>query len=91
VVLTFGKPRKPVLARSSFHSAECGTGRGLSSFLNGATLKKIAKLVLGIEPYRHPAFAVRDRDRKLPALAFVAAALLDDSARTAGLRRSFQT
>src|SRR5688572_13175698 len=51
-----------------------------STLLGSAALEEVAELGLGIEAHRHAAFAVRDRNGKLIALAFVAAALLDDGA-----------
>ena len=51
-----------------------------STLLGSAALKEVAELGLGIEAHRHAAFAVRDRNGKLIALALVAAALLDEGA-----------
>ena len=51
-----------------------------STLFGSAALEEVAELGLGIEAHRHAAFAVRDRDGELIALAFVAAALLDEGA-----------
>ena len=51
-----------------------------STLLGSAALEEVAELGLGIEAHRHAAFAVRNRNGKLIALAFVAAALLDEGA-----------
>jgi hypothetical protein len=51
-----------------------------SALLGSAALEEVAKLGLRIEAHRHAAFAVRDRNGELIALAFVAAALLDEGA-----------
>src|SRR4029079_16017356 len=51
-----------------------------STLLGSAALEEVKELGLGIETHRHAAFAVRDRDGELIALALIAAALLDESA-----------
>src|SRR3954468_1156071 len=51
-----------------------------STLLGSAAPEEVAELGLGIEAHRHAAFAIRDRNGELIALAFVAAALLDESA-----------
>jgi hypothetical protein len=51
-----------------------------STLLGSAALEEVAELGLGIETHRHAAFAVRDRNGKLIALAFAATALLDEGA-----------
>jgi hypothetical protein len=48
----------------------------VSTLLGSAALEEVAELGLGIEAHRHAAFAVRDRDGELIALALVAAALM---------------
>jgi hypothetical protein len=54
-----------------------GSTHGVSAFFDSTAFEKTPKFVLGIEPHGHAPFAVGDRDGELPALAGIAAAMLD--------------